>query len=189
MKRNRFILIVFVAAIAISAQIPFGGFSTPQAFRDNVPDIIDSSFVLSAIAKSADKNDLDFRLEHRDERGRMRLYRGDIRVFADGKNYYVAEGTHSFGAPRFRKLYRCEHGKFSYFRSVSAAPTGHGGHSSGGLIETWLVLDSDGTTITELTDRTLRQHLTRTQPLLYKEYSDRNTRNGTLIDYLRRACD
>ena len=184
-----FALIIIIIATTISAQIPFGGFSTPQAFRDNVPDVIDSSFVLSPIAKSADKNDLDFRLEHRDGRGRMRLYRGDIRVFADGENYYVTEGTHSLGAPRFRKLYRCEHGRFSYFRSVSAAPTGHSEHSSSGLIETWLILDSDGTTVTELTDRTLRQHLLRMQPLLYNEYSDRNTRNGTLIDYLRRICD
>jgi hypothetical protein len=132
---------------------------------------------------------LDFRLEHKDDRGRIRLYRGDIKVFADGKNYFVAYGTHSMGAPRFRKLVRCENEKFSYFRSVSKAPAGTSGHSQDGIVETWLVLDADGTTVVELTDRVLKQYLMRTQPLLYNEYSDKAKRNGTLIDYLRRICD
>jgi len=189
MKQFLVKIIILTAIIAISAQVPFGGFSDIQAFRDNIPDIIDSNFVLSSIERSADENDLDFRLEHRDERGRVRLFRDEIMVFADGKNYYIADGTHSFGAPRFRLLNRCGNDVFSYFRRVSTAPAGVFGHSDRGVNETWVILDHTNGNTRELTDRVLRQYLVRAAPLLYKEFSDRNTRNGTLIEYLRRACE
>jgi len=181
-------IIIFFIATAIFAQIPFGGFSTPKAFRENTPDIIDSNFVLSPIAKSADPNDLDFRLEHKDERGRIRLFRKDIAVFADEKDYYVADGTHSFGAPRFRKLTRCEKANLSYFRRVSTAPAGAEGHSQNGIIETWVILDDKGFAV-ELTDKVVKQILLRTKPKLYNEYSDKNKRIGSPIDYIRKICD
>lgn len=181
-------IITFFIAIAISAQVPFGGFSNPKAFKENIPDIIDSNFVLSPISKSADINAPDFRLEHKDERGRIRLFRKDMAIFADGKNYYIVDGTHSFGAPRFRKLIRCENAKLSYFRRVSASPAGVQGHSQNGIIETWIILDDSGSMF-ELTDKVLKQILLRTKPELYNEYSDRNKRNGSPIDYIRKICD
>lgn len=183
-----FILTITIITV-VFAEVPFGGFSNPKAFNSNIPDVIDSSFVLSPIAKSADKNDLDFRLEYKDERGRIRLYRKDIAIFADGKDYYIKDGTHSFGAPRFRKLTRCDNAKLSYFKRVSTAPTGVEGHSQDGVIETWIIVDGSDFTFFELTDKVVKQYLTRTQPLLYNEYSDKDKRNGTPIDYIRRICE
>ena len=176
---------IIITAVAL-AKVPIGGFSTLTAYIDNVADIIDSSFIISAIAKSTDPNDKDFRLEYKDERGRMKLYRKDILVFADGHDYYIADGTHSFGSPKFRKLIRCE--SFSYFRRVQVPASGTYGHSKDNINESWVIIDnSDGSTL-NLTDKTLKQILIRSSPLLYNEYTDRTKRNGTMLDYLNRAC-
>jgi hypothetical protein len=176
-------------AIAIFAEIPVGGFSNLRIYSgNNAPDIVDTSFRISPIEKSADPNDPDFRLEHRDERGRVRLYRGkDMVIFFDGSDYYFADGTHGMGSPRFRKITKCE--RFSYFRRPQSAPKGVGGHSRNNVIETWVIINHDNGIVQELTDRLTKQYLMRIQPLLYNEYSDRNRRNGTPIDYIRRICE
>ena len=175
------------AAIAAFSQIPFGGFSSPQAYKDNIPDVVDSSFVVSEISQSPDGNDRDFRLEYKDERGRTKLYRKDILIFADGENYFISDGTHSFGAPRFRKLVRCD--GFSYFRRVSLAPSGTQEHSQKGINESWVIVDNSDGTISNLTDKVLKQILIRKQPVLYNEYSDKGKRNGNPIDYIKRICE
>ncbi|MCL1946251.1 MAG: hypothetical protein FWF51_03735 [Chitinivibrionia bacterium] len=186
MKIDKIIAILIFAWFAVCAQIPFGGFSNFKAFRDNIPDVTDTSFRLSKIEKSVDKNDLDFRLEYRDERGKMKLTRKEIAIFADGKNYYIADGTIGFGSPRFRKLTDCKN--FSYFRRVSSAPSGTGGHSKDNLNETWVILDHTNGAISELTDKVLKQILLRNEPLLYNEYADKHKKNGSPMDYIKRIC-
>jgi hypothetical protein len=178
---------VIFNVIAIFAQAPFGGFSTMQAYKDNTPDILDSSFVISEILQSVDKNDKDFRLEYKDERGKIKLYRKKIIIFGDGENYFIADGEHNFGAPRFRKLTRCD--GFSYFRRVYCAPPGTQGHSEKGVNEAWIIIDNFDGTVSNLTDKTLKQILIRTEPLLYDEYSDKSRKNGSPIDYIKRICN
>ena len=186
MKTDKIITILIFAATIVCAQVPFGGFSNFKAFREKTPDVTDTSFRLSVIEKSVDKNDSDFRLEYRNERGRMKLIREEIAIFADGKNYYIADGSIGFGSPRFRKLTCCKN--FSYFRRVYSVPSGTGGHSKNNLNEVWVILDHTDGTVSELTDRVLKQILLRNQPLLYNEYSDKRKRNGSPIEYIKRIC-
>lgn len=148
---------------------------------------MDSSFAVSEISQSADPDDKDFRLEYKDERGRIKLYRKNAAVFADGKDYYIADGTHGLGAPRFRKLTRCD--GFSYFRRVYTAPAGTLGHSDKGVSESWLIFDESIGELLALTEKVLKQILIRKQPLLYNEYIDREKRSGKLIDYIKRICN
>jgi hypothetical protein len=178
--------ITIIAITASFAQAPFGVFSSLESYKSGVPDVLDSSFVISEISQSADPNDKDFCLEYKDERGRVKLYRKSTVVFADGKDYFIVDGTHGFGAPRFRKLTRCD--SFSYFRRVYSAPAGTLGHSDKGINESWVIFDETIGELFELTDKTLKQILIRKQPLLYNEYTDRGKRNGRPIDYIKMIC-
>jgi hypothetical protein len=158
-----------------------------EVYKSGIPDVLDSSFVVSEILQSADPNDKDFRLEYKDERGKIKLYRKSVAVFADGKDYYIVDGTHTLGAPRFRKLTRCD--GFSYFRRVHTAPAGTLGHSDKGVNESWLIFDESMGELLMLTDKVLKQILIRKQPLLYNEYTDREKRGGKPIDYIKRICN
>ena len=186
-------ILIFIAATfsLVFSQVAVGGFSDIRAFVENTPDVIDSTFILSAIVKSTDKNDPDFRLEHKNERGRMRLFREEIFAFTDGENYYIADGTHGLGSPRFRRLRVCK--DFSYFRRVQKMPSGTSGHSTDNTSETWVIIEhtNDFSWVPSwvLTERTMRHFLLRHSPILYQEFSDRNRRDGSILDYVRRLCN
>ena len=186
MRTSKFLIFVAAAFSLAFAQVPVGGFSNITTFSENVPDIIDSTFIISSIAKSTDPNDPDFRLEHKNERGRMRLFREDIFAFADGRNYYIADGTHGLGSPQFRRLTRCN--DFSYFRRVQKMPSGTSGHSANNTSEVWVITEHANGASWALTERTMRHYLLRHNPMLYQEFSDRNRRDGNIIDYVRRLC-
>ncbi|MCL2844602.1 MAG: hypothetical protein FWE23_04020 [Chitinivibrionia bacterium] len=187
MQTAKTLIFIFMVFFLASAQVSVGGFSSIGAFVENTPDIIDSTFILSVIAKSTDINDPDFRLEHHNERGRMRLFRGDIFAFTDGTHFYIADGTHGLGSPRFRRLTRCE--DFSYFRRVQKMPAGTERHSENNTSEVWVIVEHSNGEFASLTDRATRAFLIRRNPMLYHEFSDRNRRDGSIIDYVRRVCN
>jgi len=185
--KTKSLFITIIAVTASFAQTPFGVFSSLEVYKSGVPDVLDSSFIVSEISQSADPDDRDFRLEYKDERGKIRLYRKNVAVFADGKDYFIADGTQGFGAPRFRKLTRCD--GFSYFRRIYSAPAGTQGHSDNGINESWLIVDESGGGLFELTDKILKQILITNRPDLYDEYIDRKRRSGNPIDYIKRICE
>jgi len=186
MKFSTFLTIIFAATLSFAQTTRFGGFSDTAAFIKNTLDVIDSTFAFSPIQNSVDSGDPDFRLEHRNERGRMRHFRGVIFAFTDGKHYYIADATHALGSPRFRRLTRCE--DFSFFRRVQKTPSGTGGHFRGNMSEVWVVLEHTSGAVWSITERNMRQFLLRRDPSLFNEFSDRNRREGNITDYLMQVC-